>query len=567
MHDENDVVIYVGKAKNLKNRVSQYFLRAHTGKVGAMVSHVDHFETILTKSEAEAFILELNLIHKYMPRYNILLKDDKHYPYIALKKNGIPELKLIRNTKNKNYLYFGPYPNSGSAYKIVQLLNELYPLKKCRSLPKKPCLYYSLGECLGFCINKIDDKENSDIVEEIKDFLNGNTYQKEQELKKKIKTLSDNLEFERAKHYADLLNDISRLKDNQKVDLHDNNDYDFFAYATRNDYVALSLLIYRNGILLGNDVIISEIFDKDDVLDTVTTLINQYYEDRDLPKTIVVYNEELFNELNSIYENNVHFSQRGKLYDILPILIKNAQKALDNYFLSSQLDEKNEQTLTELSNILHINFPSRIELFDNSHIQGSDAVGVSVTFVNGQPCKKLYRKYKLSNSNTKDDLSNMNEVLTRRYTRLKEENAVKPDLILLDGGLNQLNVAIPILEKLELNIQIYGLFKNNKHETSGIIDRNGEVFEIDPKSNVFYLITNMQDEVHRFAITFFRNKHSKNMVKSVFDDVKGLGDKRQKLLFETYNNIVELNNATIEELTQILPSDVAKELYEKLHNS
>src|SRR5574344_24061 len=260
MHDKNDKVIYVGKAKNLKNRVSQYFLRPHSGKVGAMVLHVDHFETILTKNEQEAFILELNLIHRYMPRYNILLKDDKHYPYIALKKGSIPELKLLRNTKNKNYVYFGPYPNSTSAYKIVKLLNELYPLKKCHNLPNKPCLYYSMGQCYGYCIKDIPLDTLTNMNNSIKDFLHGKTYAKEQEIKEKVKFCSDNLQFEQAKKYQDLLLDIAHIKVNQTVDFHDEVDRDFFAYIVRENYIALSLLVYRNGVLLRNVLIITDLF-------------------------------------------------------------------------------------------------------------------------------------------------------------------------------------------------------------------------------------------------------------------------------------------------------------------
>lgn len=565
MYDEFDKVIYVGKAKNLKNRVSQYFLLAHGGKVGAMVSHVDHFETILTSTESEAFVLELNLIHKYMPRYNILLKDDKHYPYIALKKKGIPEVKILRNTKNKNFQYFGPYPNSTSAYKIVQLINELYPLKKCRVLPKKPCLYYSLNQCLGYCINKIDDEVIENMNNEIRDFIKGKTYAKEQDIKEKIKFYSESLQFEQAKKYADLLKDISNIKSTQNVDLHDNKDRDFFAFVSRNGYLALSLLIYRDGTLLGKDVIISEIFDEENEVETVNNLIFQYYENRDLPEEIIVYNEEIFDALKEVYPNKIRLSQKGKLYEILNILIKNASKSLDDYFISAKLDSKFEETLSNLANILSIKFPTIIELFDNSHIQGSDAVGVSVSFVNGQPCKKLYRKYHLNNTNTQDDLTNMREVLTRRYSRMKQENTTRPDLILLDGGLTQLTIAKEILNMLELDIPVFGLFKNNKHETRGIIDENGNVFDIDPKSDVFYMITNMQNEVHRFAITFFRKSHRKNMVKSIIDDIPGLGEKRKNLIYETYKDLKNLEDASLDELAQILPLSIAEELFNKIH--
>ena len=356
-----------------------------------------------------------------------------------------------------------------------------------------------------------------------------------------------------------------RLKTNQSVDFHDGVDRDFFAYIVRENYVALSLLIYRNGVLLGKDVLINEIFDNE--VDTVTDLIYQYYDKRDLPKEIIVYNKDLFDNLSPIYGKSIKFIQKGKLYNVLNTLIKNSTKALNDYFLTSKLDNKKEETLEQLAKILHIDFPSYIELFDNSHISGSDAVGVSVSFINGEPLKNLYRKYHLNNSNTRDDLSNMYEVLYRRYSRMKEEKLNKPDLILLDGGLNQLEVAKKVFEELDISIPVFGLFKNDKHQTSGIIDSNGEIHDIDPKSDVFYLITNMQNEVHRYAITFFKKSHSKSMVKSILDDVEGLGEKRKNTLYEIYKDIKAIENASLEELSQILPKEVAKNLYDKIHKN
>lgn len=565
MHDKNDKIIYVGKAKNLKNRVSQYFSLQHYGKVGAMVKRVDHFETILTKNENEAFLLELNLIHKYMPRYNILLKDNKRYPYIALKKGRETSLRITRNTKSNKYLYFGPYPKSSSAFKIMELLNTLYPTKKCKKLPKKACLYYYMGQCLAPCINTVSVEQQKKIFNDIKAFLSGKTYEKEQELKKKMIDFSNELNYEQALACKKLLEDIQHIKTNQIVEFDSNIDMDCFAYVVRDEYIAIALFVYRNGVLLGKDVIISELFGNE--TECVSGLIYQFYEGKILPKKIIVYSKELYDSLLPAYDKHLSYVTKGKFFPILNNLISNASKTLDDYFMTSKLDEKSEETISELGKLLNINFPSYIELFDNSHISGSDAVGVSVAFVNGEPCKKLYRKYHLNNENTADDLENMKEVLYRKYKSMIDEKRNLPDIILLDGGSTQISAAKEIFDKLNLKVPFYGLFKDERHQTNGIVDLDGVVYPVDHKSNIFYLISNMQNEVHRFAITFHRKTHSKNLTKSVFDDVPGIGETRKRILYDTYKDIHEIEKASIEELSQIVPLESAKKLYKKIHKN
>lgn len=565
MHDKNDNIIYIGKAKNLKNRVSQYFLRPQNGKVAAMVSNVDYFETIVTKNESEAFLLEYNLIHKHLPRYNILLKDDAHYPYIALRKNGIPEIKISRKINDKNYVYFGPYPKASNAREIVDLMNQLFPLKKCRILPKKPCLYYHLNLCKGWCINKVSEEENKFLIDEVKEFLNGKTYQKEIELKKKIKENSDNLNFEIAKNYKTILDSIEAIKTAQSIELNRDFDADIFAFVTRENYICLSLFVYRNGALLGRDSFIYEIFD--DSIETAADLIYQYYQKNIIPKNIIVFNEELKEKLCKIYEN-VSIGKSKTYLDVLNRILINCEKSIQDYFLSARLDDNKIEVLEELQNILKLeDFPHYIELFDNSHISGSDAVSVSVAYINGEPCKKLYRKYKLNNENTQSDIDNMKEILSRKFKNYKESQVELPNLLLMDGGITQVNIAKELLDQFELNIPVFGLYKNDKHQTEGIVDINNQSVILNRKSKLFLMLTSMQNEVHRFAITFFRKSHIKNYKKTILDDVPGLGKARKALIYETYENINDLYKASLDELYQLLPNEVAENLFEKLHKS
>ncbi|MEG2341977.1 MAG: excinuclease ABC subunit UvrC [Bacilli bacterium] len=565
MYDINNVVIYVGKAKNLKNRVSQYFLQPHTGKVGAMVSHVDHFETIVTTNDNEAFVLELNLIHKYYPRYNVMLKDDKHYPYIALKKGNDPQVKLLRNTNNKNYFYFGPYPRSSYAREVVDLLNSIYPTRKCKTMGSKLCIYYQMGQCLGPCVKKIEDAKINEVSNEIKSFLAGKTYEITQRLKNEVKELNKNMEYEESQKIYRLLESIEHIKIVQSVDFHDEIDRDIFGYTVRDGFISITLFIYRCGMLLGKDNFMIEMFENE--IESVANIIVQYYENKIVPEEIVLFNDDLANELRPLYGKKIKFVQNGKLSDVLPKLIDNSQKYLDEYFLSARLDDKVEITLDNIASLLKINTPYTIDLFDNSHISGDDAVGVAVVFKNGRPFKKMYRKYKLKNINTQDDLENMKEVINRRYSRMKEEGTKFPDLILLDGGENQISVAEDTLNSLEITLPIYGLYKNDKHQTEGIIDKNGQKFDLTEHKDIFLLLTAMQNEVHRFAITFHRKLHINNYKKTVLDGLPGLGESRKNAIFSVFKDFEQLKNATIDELKQIIPESVANALYERIHKN
>ena len=564
MHNADDEIIYIGKAKNLKKRVSQYFLRVHSGKTAAMVSHVDHFETIITKSEKEALILEMNLIQKNHPRYNILLMDDKHYPYIAIHKNvENPYVSLSRNVKDKKCLYFGPYPNSSAAFEVIDLINKLFPLRKCHNVPKSPCLYYHIGQCLAPCVKPVSKEKYEEIVDNIADFLKGKNQDLVKDLKEKIRRHSENLEFERAQEYKKMLDSINHITEKQNVEFKDKINRDFFSFHTRENYIAIALFSYRQGILLSKRSFCYELIGE--INEFVSEIIYQYYSINAIPNEVIVSNEEIKDNLMNYFENaNVFAPTKGKLHDVLDICEINAKEALDEHFLTAKLDDDVLNLLDKLGNILHIKTPTRIELFDNSHLQGTNAIGAMVVFINGIPYKKLYRKFNIQGVNKKDDLSSMRETLTRRYKRVKEENGEMPDLIIVDGGKGQIETALEVKKALNLPFSIAGLVKTSKHRTSALMDENFNEYYLDDEKKLFLLLTRMQDEVHRYAITTHIKKRNKSVFNSVFDDVDGIGEKRKEQLIKAFPSISELKNAKIEELEQIIPKESAKLLYEKV---
>lgn len=564
MFNQDDVIIYVGKAKDLYKRVSQYFLKPQVGKVAKMVMEINYFQTIICKNEKEALILEMNLIQTHYPKFNILLKDDKHYPYIAIKKDKDPYLTIKRNNKDKKYIYYGPFPNSSAAYQMVDLLNKLYPLRKCKNILKEPCLYYHLGQCLAPCVNKNIDKEIYDkTIEQIRSFLNGDNKKKYDEIKEKMLDASNKTNFELALSYKKILDAINHINQKQNVEFLDKIDRDIFAYSTRNNYMCVSCLMYRNGLLLDKKSYVVEIFESEIV--TFIDIISQFYHLYPLPKEVVINNEEVINNLNDVFDTNFISVEKGKLYELVQQAKINSDNYLDEYFLSARLDDDKNKLLENLGQILNIKTPYHIELFDNSHTQGYDPVSALVVFINGEPQKKMYRKFKIEHQEGRDDLKSMEEVMTRHYKRVKDDNLKKADLILLDGGLNQVRIGQKVLDNLKLNIPLFGLFKNNKHQTDGLIDKDGNIYPINDKK-LFFLLTRMQDEVHRFAITYHKQKRSKSMFKSILDDVKGLGEKRKEIILNSYPDMNMLNQASLEELSQILPKDVALALFNKLRS-
>lgn len=563
MHNKDDEIIYIGKAKNLKKRVSQYFLRPQSGKTAAMVFHVDHFEIIITKSEKEALILEMNLIQKNHPRYNIMLMDDKHYPYIAIHKNvEHPFVSLVRSTKDKKCEYYGPFPNSSAAYETIDTINTLFPLRKCSSLPKSPCLYYHMNMCLAPCINKVSKEEYSKILDQIRDLLKGKNGEILKDIKSKIQNASSKLDFESAKKYKEIYDSIMHINEKQNVEFKDKINRDFFAFHTRSNYISIALFSYREGLLLSKRTFTYEIIGE--INEFVSEIIYQYYLLNPMPKEVYVSSQEIKNNLDAYFDSNIFAPSLGAMHEVLLTVELNAKEALDEHFLTAKLDDNLLELLEKLGEILNINTPTYIELFDNSHLSGTNAIGAMVAFINGQPVKSMYRKFNIQGVNKKDDLESMYETLTRRYSRLKEENQKMPDLIIVDGGKTQIEVANKVIKELEINIPIAGLVKSDKHRTEALVDSELNEHPIEDKK-IFFLLTRMQDEVHRYAITTHIKKRNKSVFNSIFDDIPGLGEKRKEKLIKTFPSIVELKNATFEEIKQIIPEESALILFKKLN--
>ena len=562
MKNSEGTVIYVGKAKSLVKRVKQYFYRPQVGKVMRMVREITDFDTIQINSEKEALLLELNLIQKYYPKYNILLKDGKTYPYIALSKDKEPRLKIAYKPNDKDHYYFGPYTSSSSAYKIIDLLNKIFPLRKCSYIPSSPCLYYHLHQCLGPCINKNLANEYKSMVNDIKHFMQGDDSKIKTNLILQMKKASEELNFEKAGEYKKIIDSIDHIQEKQSITLSSKLSLDVIATSSREGYFALSIITYRNGLLLGKNVFVNE-QEGENNDEQVISLIFQYYQKHDLPKEIIVGNKEYL-VLQEGLSTKVILPSRGIKHDLLLIALENAKNGIDEHFLSARLEDDNLLLLEELGNILNIKTPLHIELFDNSHLQGSEPIGAMVCFINGVKTPSMYRKYNIKQSSGKDDLKSMYEVIYRRYSRLKKENQPFPDLILVDGGFNQLKVAQKALDDLDIKINLAGLEKDDHHHTSTLLTLEKE-YSLSNQSKLFLFLVRMQDEVHRFAITFHRQKRSKKVISSFFDNIEGIGEKRKEMLNKAYPSLDSLKNASLEELSQIVPQEVGQRIIDKLN--
>lgn len=560
MKNENDIIIYVGKAKNLKRRVSSYFNKSHTGKTKALVENIKDFEYIVTESEVESLLLEINLIKKYSPKYNILLKDNKSYPYIEITNDKYPRLIISRPRKIKGHKgkLFGPYPNANAARKTVQLLNRIYPFRKCHKVDKKVCLYYHIGECLGYCEKKVSQDELNKMIKEVTSFLKGNFDEVKLKLKKLMNEASDNLNFERAIEYKEMLEYIDKVLEKQKISLNDNVTRDVINYYVKNDYVSFQVLHLRNGRINMRD---GEVFPLiDDLDDTLSYYVTSFYDKNEVPKEILVGSKFDTKLLEKVLNTKVLVPQKGIKKKLVDMAYDNAKVVLDDEFeLILRDDKRTFGANEELGKIIKIPSLKRIETFDNAHLFGTFSVSGMVVFENGKPLKKEYRKYKI-NSGYKDDYHMMQEVIYRRYYRVLSEHLQKPDLILVDGGIIQVNAAKEVLDSLYLDIPVLGLKKNDKHTTTALISQDKE-YEIDKTKDVFHLLTRIQDEVHRYTINYHKDIRSKGGLSSILDNVPGIGEKRKKELLRKYKTITRLKNLTKEELEKDLPNSVANELY------
>lgn len=564
MKNTEGKVIYVGKARKLKNRVSSYFTGAHNYKTTKLVDHIWDFDYIVTGSEKEALLLEINLIKDYTPEYNIMFMDNTYYPYIELTDETHPRLKIVRKTKNKKNKYFGPYPDATAARNTFKLLNKLYPLRKCNHVPDKPCLYYSLHQCLGPCINDIDKSQYDEIRKELISFIHGNTKSKIDELTEKMMTASENLQFELAKEYRDLIRSIEYVTAKQNVQFGDYKDRDILGYYIDKGYISIQLFFMREGKLLYHDFNlepVGEDFEEDLIRFLVT-----YYQTHPEPYELLIPQDVDLELLSEILSCHVLQPQRGDKKSLVEMANKNAKEALEKKFLlKEKTDEKTILPIIELGKKLGIETPHTIELYDNSNIQGAYAVAGMVVYKDGIPSKKDYRKYKIKTVEGPDDYASMKEVIYRRYYRLLMEQKEMADLIIVDGGLGQIKVAKEVIDSLNLPVHICGLSKDDKHSTAMLLDENGNQVPIDTKSPLFFLLTRMQDEVHRYAISFHRQVRSKSLFSSILDEVDGIGEARKKKLLNHFKSVKKMKEASLEELEAVIPKNTALKLYEVLH--
>lgn len=550
MKDVNAKIIYVGKAKNLKNRVRSYFKSSHEGKTAKLVSEIRDFETIVTSTDKEAFLLEITLIQKHKPYYNIKLKRGTGYPYIKITNERDPQIMIVSKVLNDGGYYFGPYPNVYAAQETVQLLQKVYPLRRCPGHQKRPCLYYHMGQCLGACFKEVPVEAYERNIRKIKSFLNGNVSQIKRELTAKMNDAAAKLEFERAAEIRDQIRYVEMTVEKQKIISNDNTPRDLFNFFMDKGWLSVQVFFIRQARLIKREKRLFPCVDLPE--EELASFILQFYnqKNRILPKEILVPPGIDKKVLNEILGVSVKTPKRGQKRDLLEMAHKNAQLVLEEKFRLLELDDrKTVGAMNEITDALGLPNGHRVEAFDHSHLQGTDIVSAMVCFVDGRPEKTLYRKYKLKNTDHADEAASTREVIYRRYSRLLKEHENLPDLILMDGAKIQIDACIDVLQnQLGLNIPVAGMVKNEHHKTADLMTETGEKIGLNPKSEGFYLLQRIQDEVHRFAIAFHRQVHSKNSLSSRLERIKGVGPKTRTKLLRNFGSLKRLSEASVEEL-------------------
>ncbi len=566
MKNQDGNIIYVGKAKNLKRRLKSYFTRSVTGKTAMLVEEIADFEYIVTNTELESLLLEITLIKKYNPKYNILLKDDKSYPYIELTDEKYPRLRVIRNVnrKRRKAHLFGPYPNVSAARKTVHMLNRIYPLRKCDPLKKDYCLYYHIHECLGYCKKEIEEEVLSKMKEEIISFFKGDSEKVITTLKEEMQKASEALHFEKAKELKEMIEDIEITLRKQKIDLNRKESFDLIAYSQKENYLAIVLFFVRDGLLFGRHQEL--IRTMDDIEEDLFQFLIQFYEKNSLiPKEILVPEGIDTSLLENYLKVRVRVPQKGVLKQLFTMAEENAKMVLKEEASKVEQDEvRKEKALKELATLLHLSTVSRMESFDNSHLFGTYYVGGMVVYQDFQPLRSEYRKYKIDRS-CKDDLEAMREVLYRRYYKVLMENLRKPDLIILDGGIAQMKVCEEVLTSFHLKIPFIGLKKDEKHRTSAIINQNYEEIELSNKSDLFLYLAKIQEEVHRYAITYHRTIKQKGNLASLLELAPGIGEVRRKELLKQFGSLKRIKQASLEELQTVLGKELGKNFKQYLN--
>lgn len=567
--DKNGTIIYVGKAKNLRNRVRSYFRGSHDTKTEALVSEIVDFEFIVTESNIEALLLEINLIKENKPKYNIMLKDDKSYPFIKITNERYPRLIITRQVKKDGGLYFGPYPDVGAANEIKRLLDRIFPFRKCTNPPSKVCFYYHLGQCMAHTVCHKDEAYFKGMAQEVSDFLKGQDDKIIDELKLKMTTAAQNMEFERAAEYRDLIQAIGTLRTKQRVMAKDLQNRDVFGYYADKGWMCVQVFFVRQGKLIEREVNLFPYYNDPD--EDFLTYVGQFYQEKShlIPNEILIPQDIDEEAVKALVDTKVLKPQRGEKKQLVNLAIKNARVSLEQKFnLLEKSMEKTQGAIENLGKLLQIPTPVRIESFDNSNIMGTSPVSAMVVFVNGKPSKKDYRKYKIKTVVGPDDYASMREVIRRRYSRVMRDGLTPPDLIVIDGGQGQVNIAKQVIQdELGLDIPIAGLQKNDKHQTHELLFGDPlQVIELSRTSQEFFLLQRIQDEVHRFAITFHRQLRSKNSFSSQLDGIEGLGPKRKQLLMKYFKSLTKIKEATVDEIVTVgIPRAVAEAVQEKLN--
>lgn len=567
MKNKDGVIIYVGKAKKLKNRLSSYFRGTHTGKTARLVSEIVDFEYVVVGSEKESLILENNLIKKYDPKYNILLRDDKSYPYIELTNDEYPRLSIVRSLNKKgNGNLYGPYPNVTAARNTVNLLNRMYPLRKCTTFNKKPCLYYHIKECLGYCTNQVDSNEMEQMRKEIVTFLKGDYEIITKKIEKEMLEQSEKMNYEKALELKELSDYIKVTLAKQKVEIREQIDIDIFGYYVNKGYLSIQIFFIRGGKIVERHSKIIPLIDEIDA-ELTRYIVDVYQNNFLLPKEILVPDIVDAELISNYYSISCRVPIRGEKLRLIEMANKNAKITLDNEFELLEKDENRTYVANqELKQILNLDRLERIELFDNSHLFGTYSVSGMVVFIDGKPAKNEYRKYKIK-VDTNDEYGMMREVIYRRYFRVLKDQLTKPDLIIVDGGIGQIHIAREVIESLGLHIPVVGLKKDDHHTTDSLLGFNPiQTIKIDKKSNLFYFLERMQDEVHNFTIHYHQQIRSKGTLSSVLDTVEGIGSVRKKELLKKYKTLSKMKEAPLDELKQILPETVAINLQDFLKN-
>ncbi|MCY7134083.1 excinuclease ABC subunit UvrC [Streptococcus gordonii] len=567
--DKNGTIIYVGKAKNLRNRVRSYFRGSHDTKTEALVSEIVDFEFIVTESNIEALLLEINLIKENKPKYNIMLKDDKSYPFIKITNETYPRLIITRQVKKDGGLYFGPYPDVGAANEIKRLLDRLFPFRKCTNPPEKVCFYYHLGQCKAHTICKVDSQYFKELAQEVAAFLKGQDDQIIEDLRGKMAGAAQAMEFEKAAEYRDLIQSIGTLRTKQRVMAKDLQNRDVFGYYVDKGWMCVQVFFVRQGKLIERDVNLFPYYNDPD--EDFLTYIGQFYQEKShlKPNEILIPADIDEEAVKALVDTKVLKPQRGEKKQLVNLAIKNARVSLQQKFdLLEKSIEKTQGAIENLGQLLNIPTPVRIESFDNSNIMGTSPVSAMVVFVNGKPSKKDYRKYKIKTVVGPDDYASMREVIKRRYSRVIRDGLTPPDLIVIDGGQGQVNIAKEVIqEQLGLDIPIAGLQKNDKHQTHELLFGDPlQVVELSRNSQEFFLLQRIQDEVHRFAITFHRQLRSKNSFSSQLDGIEGLGPKRKQNLMKHFKSLTKIKEASVDQIVEVgVPRAVAEAVREKLH--